>query len=798
MSRAEFRLLSRERLEGDHRVAVTARPVRVAHLIDARDPASALSAIAAASIAWGGRCEFLIPCLPGNEPSGPWTRILDIYDPDYVQDLVGVAPTYTASRREQYGWEFSPWEQSTDTIKLEGALVYAALRGRVIGGFPKRNGLIYLNPLLGQPLALPLAYRFGHFDRRPMAEDARLRPLYEGGRFEEFFSVKVVDPGTLPQGQLVRWVTDPHVPFDAPDLGDVRGGIDLVRTLPMLSTFGMPAREPAYADNGPESQDHREAYYRRIVVVGGDTSVPDLCLAWNLRAQRAVAWEFPVWVTPEWLNNSSVHASLREALNVGRPSMTERDFPEPTLHLVSTSLARDELESAAEGLPIPHVAYDPALIDRFFTGAFCLGQTREASVAFRGGRANVPVPDFAEFATFDGREVAAWTVAIDGHVAPRSGRDRPRRFGASSRVARDGFAGYVNEPEPWTLLPVGTSSGWEIVEGLTAAAGYMARPSDKGRLGVSILDLLADRTLLDILASSRVYDLLQKMAANIPRQAVQQALRESSVNLLPEQLETIADRLQMEQVDGGQFDRQHWTHGKLTTALDVPAYTCEAVIRRLVQRRVLLRGYEVACPNCGIRRWYSIDRLSHEHACDACQVVTPDPLPLDRLDWRYRLNEAIARAVDQGVLPHLLAARRMLGWIVEDHGDFLGFFPGVVLQSQEDGEGPQSMEVDLFAIKAGRVILAECKQTGTRLAVEEVERFATIGRILNCSRILYATVTEFGESAALQRAREVSAPAVVEVWDRDDLIDVWPGADGRTATARDYLIAAGARLTDDV
>src|SRR5205823_4893659 len=102
------------------------------------------------------------------------------------------------------------------------------------------------------------------------------------------------------------------------------------------------------------------------------------------------------------------------------------------------------------------------------------------------------------------------------------------------------------------------------------------------------------------------------------------------------------------------------------------------------------------------------------HICDGCREELPSPLDVNTLHWSYRINELIADGIDQGVLPHLLATRRINAWARGSDADLLGFLPGLSLEPKSEG-GPPRIEVDLFAMKAGRIIIGECKRTGAEL-----------------------------------------------------------------------------------
>jgi hypothetical protein len=660
---------------------------------------------------------------------------------------------------------------------------------------------VHLTPLAGHSLALPLAFRLGHLDPRPMSQRTVISQAYEAAKHHHFLEVDQVDPSQLSEEQLIQLATGVHVHVPLFNHMKQRSGVLHTLPLPALTSINIPTQEPPYnfwaagGSPAPEYEQHDESYYHRVVVIGEPTSVPDLCLAWNLRAQRTDGWPFPMWIAPRWLGRPEVVQNLQLAVSLRQGGMLEDRRP-PVLRLVSTSLSPAELEVTAAGLPWSVVAYDGASLDRFFTAGFKVGQSAESIVSFRDGVANVPLPDYPQLADFEWFDSVAWSLSIDRYILPHYPRGSLFRRGVAARVASDGLAGWANvDQPPGALITIGTDSAWEIVDQVARQAGYEAQLSDKGKLASAIMDLLPGDGGLDVLASSLVYRLLYDMAEIEPRQEVQRSLRRIfGRDPSPEQLQEVLRAVQGSQLGEVQFDRKHRPWDELRNTLGASS---EAIVRWLVAKRILFRGYDIKCPSCGLRRWHPMDQLSETHHCEGCQVDSPIPIGPDRLQWRYRLNEVMARAVDQGVLPHLLATRRMSVWAKGLDPDLLGFLPGVVFRPLSGGE-PGEIEVDLLAIKAGRIIVGECKEQGGTLQRPEVDRFAALGRLLACSRIIYATPTTFADAAeTIEHARATSSPAHVEVWQAEELLDVSValGLEARRPTPSDYLAAMVLRLS---
>lgn len=765
----ELLLLPGRRLEGPRQVGVTTRPLRTAYVVDAADRAIALAAIESACLEWGGAYNFLIPCGLGEAPSPMWLRILEKFDPDFIFDLIGASDDFLTDQNHRAGRAVRRWESPLETMDLVGSSVYGPItewKRRWVEG--ESWAAPNLNPLKDHPLALPLAFRFGHVDLRPMSERSLWFHPYTMLAAKGFLPTKDVGIEKLSEDDLRKAIVDVPV---SPSRVSLFPEINRYTTLPEITKLNAAASEPGYSMGGtPEREQHDEAYYRAVIVVGPPDSVADLCLAWNLRAQRFRTAGFPIWMDPVWLEDQSLVSLVTGGLLYEQPGLAERDDARK-VHLISASLPVSELQALVARLPLDAVPHPSEEGDLFFSGEFRVGRRSELVVNFQGGSASIPAPDYSPFGDFYWMERIGWSVDIQGVDMPVGSWRHFFRLGVMSRLATDGIGGWVGAVvnKPGALLDIGTTDGWDVVGGIGAQAGYVAQVSDKGQHGVALLRLLNEPRALQVLGSSRVYELLENMSEIVPRRAVQARLRDVlGAAQEPEQLEQVIQALQ-EHLGEGQFERQHLSLEAIRQRFEVSADVCAVIVNWLVQREILLRGYQIRCPHCGVARWYPLERLARVHHCDLCLEDSPITVPADRLDWSYRINELVARAVDQGVLPHVLACRTFVSWGQSVDSSLLGFLPGVSFRPRDGGAG--EIEVDLLAVMGGRAIVGECKASGF-LEEREVERLAGFARSLNCSRLIYASPKSFDGSAdLLERATQLTPEIQVEVWDGEALFD---------------------------
>lgn len=784
----DYLLLPDRTIEGPTRVTATVRPQRVAFLVDPAASESALAAIESACLTWGGIHDFLIPCTPGGRPDPVWISILDKYDPDVLLDLVGVEETFREEQQEGTRNRYlERWERSAETMEIVGATVFASLRRwKRTRTTNTHRYAINLHPLAGEPLALPLAFRWGHLHPRPMDPNLILTQSYQSGAIRDFVDLNELNPQELHQADLQSLaVSTPPLVHHLLRQPLPAGNGSLI-TLPALTRIGLPpCKEPGYyieAPPHPEHEQSEEAFFRKIAVVGLPSSIDDLCLAWNLRAQRANHQFFPQWINPEWIQQHETLQSLHWGLNWERQGVFN-DEASRTLHLVSASLTVAELRELAPQLDVPLAFHDRQSLDCFFSRDFRIGLDSIVVANFLHGRADIPIPNYSELGDWDFWERLGSAYEIDGYEPPPLARSHMPWHGPIARLANDGTAGFIDIPltAPSSLWTLFAGSAWDIAHAAAKQVGYSFAISEKGRRALAVMRLLHDEFGLRLIASSRVFSLIETMSQTVRRQAVQQAVRQgldrlNIAALQAQDEEDLTSAIWADVTHGGQFDRQHltWDQVRNTIGVDIPRDQFEQVLEWLIEHRILFQGYQFQCPSCGINRWNSINHLSDVQVCEGCGDTSRKPITTNQLNWRYRLNETLAQSVEQGVLPHLLAANRMLAWRVDQRGPLFGLLPGVQLSPLEPG-GPAEIEVDLFGIKGNRIVVGECKRGGDRITETVADRFAALGHKLNCSRIVFATANTFADDLpVLERASQQSAPTEVELWDNTHLFDRLP------------------------
>jgi hypothetical protein len=122
----------------------------------------------------------------------------------------------------------------------------------------------------------------------------------------------------------------------------------------------------------------------------------------------------------------------------------------------------------------------------------------------------------------------------------------------------------------------------------------------------------------------------------------------------------------------------------------------EAYVQDLVLRQILIRGYQLTCPNCDLTEWYLPQEANEVVDCRGCLARFQLPL---RVDFSFKPNTLIIKGLNNGALTWLLT----LHWFFRKKDTFQ-WGAGYVMK-----KGGQSTNLDLVIMQAGRLILIECK-----------------------------------------------------------------------------------------
>ena len=434
--------------------------------------------------------------------------------------------------------------------------------------------------------------------------------------------------------------------------------------------------------------DHRDSplsLANRLVVVGDGASLEDACLFWNLRANRWID-KLPVWVTPEqaldpYVIETIVLASKLTSTRLGAPSDGVDD-----LHLLSATLDTHDLAQTFNG-EIQTAGCTPSdwtkFIDRRFRPYF--GRSK-AAATFSNGNALFVVGD-DELPSSRPTQVTI-DLEIESFRPPPTeegpfGTNFPHtgRFGEASLPLI-----LLNEAESSAPFSMGYRRTFEIVRSACESAGLRPSFDRKASLTYGTNRILGDEYKSHIiLRNHAVLQLFRNMMES------EKTPDETKRYVTPK---------------GITFDKVRTELGDTKLARDLLAW--------LLPKGLVFRGLELECRDCGTSAWYSMDDVGNQFKCVGCQGIKSFDAMTHNASWKYRINQLLASAIDQGALPQAFAAFDLDLW--GRSGSQAYVFPNVILQDAKTGK--HVAEVDLLGFKDGEWLAAECKTWGDAIQSE--------------------------------------------------------------------------------
>ncbi len=125
----------------------------------------------------------------------------------------------------------------------------------------------------------------------------------------------------------------------------------------------------------------------------------------------------------------------------------------------------------------------------------------------------------------------------------------------------------------------------------------------------------------------------------------------------------------------------------------------ETWVQTLAGKQVMLRGYNIQCPVCGLTTWYELDGVHEFMSCEGCRSSFQLPI---HGDFAFRLNRLFAARRNQGSVAILLTLL-LLEKTAKD---------GLIWQADtpliKDGK---KTEIDILAMVDGHLVIAECKNS---------------------------------------------------------------------------------------
>jgi len=122
-------------------------------------------------------------------------------------------------------------------------------------------------------------------------------------------------------------------------------------------------------------------------------------------------------------------------------------------------------------------------------------------------------------------------------------------------------------------------------------------------------------------------------------------------------------------------------------------------IQFFASKQILLRGYNLLCPVCGLSSWYELARINEHMICEGCRAHFQIPI---YIDFAYRLNRLFVDRQNQGAIAVLLTL--LLLYETASHG--------LIWQADINlTKNMETTEIDIIAMCDGYLVLTECKNS---------------------------------------------------------------------------------------
>ncbi len=411
-------------------------------------------------------------------------------------------------------------------------------------------------------------------------------------------------------------------------------------------------------------------------------------------------------------------------------------FIEQTFTVTSTwSLGRTE---DAAGLIPPHLKYafgNPLLPDSFLEG---IRGTRVPITTNLGNECNEVL--FTPPTSYVNKSLGS--VAVDYECA--IWKRYPRTTQIAQTILRDGWfskygltATYSITSNP-TYLAFNLPTEWKTLEAYFGAHGYGVRPSKPGIYGGALVGLLGGWPEVGVIAQKQVYLLFDLLALASTKKIAQRISK--SLNISEDNLERVRQALDDTEIVA-ELNGITKTLGELKNHPTLQSYRSELVgiLSQLCELQVTHRGFLLACPHCGATEWYPLDKLNERLMCWGCGHEFP--LPVEKpaggeIQWEYRLNTLVNRAVDQDVLPSVLSVY----YLTKDK-EACCKSTGIELVKNDQ----VSAELDFLYVCEQKLYLGECK--AGKVLTEKDMRTARLAAAFGAQTFYFTTIREFDDES---------------------------------------------------
>lgn len=182
-------------------------------------------------------------------------------------------------------------------------------------------------------------------------------------------------------------------------------------------------------------------------------------------------------------------------------------------------------------------------------------------------------------------------------------------------------------------------------------------------------------------------------------------------------------------------------------------------LQNLYNANILLRGKHFQCEHCSAMLWFPLETLQRINHCVECGNVINIPL-FDNgkvLNDHYKLNQLVARAVDQGQLATLL----LINYINKQGYNHFSYESNYEVFK----ETKLISDIDVFVKIGHKLGLCECKSNAT-FSTKQIDELLKIAALVNCDFIMFSCLLSKDDERIIKtieylNAKELDIPAFI-------------------------------------
>jgi hypothetical protein len=165
------------------------------------------------------------------------------------------------------------------------------------------------------------------------------------------------------------------------------------------------------------------------------------------------------------------------------------------------------------------------------------------------------------------------------------------------------------------------------------------------------------------------------------------------------------------------------------------------LLSTMCEMNLLRRGFYLDCPKCGAPDWYPLNNLHEKLICTGCSFVFILPVKYGdaEIQWQYRLNTLINRAVDQDVLVGIIS----LYYTTRNISFSSTMFAMEILWHDKLNE--VITDFDFIFISHQKLFGGECK-SGVELNEKDIKS-ASLAAKLGFHKFFFCTVKDFSQES---------------------------------------------------